>query len=145
MLLAAVVVGDIAFELPFAHSFSGCRSRCPALQVSSYSKRLMFFSRPLLVVYKNTGGLLWTKPWGLPSLTKTQKRTRQKNVREVQEVRLALLTLPGLITCNWLHLISLPKQTSSCTTASATAQVVQTLKEAADAEPAKLQAKQASN
>lgn len=68
----------------------------------------MFFSRPLLVVYKNTGGRLWNKPFGLPPLTKTQKRTRQKNVREVQKV-------------------------------------VQTLKEAADAEPAKVQAKQASN
>jgi hypothetical protein len=52
----------------------------------------MFFTRSLLVVYKNTGGRLWNKPWGLPPLTKTQKRTRQKNNNEVQKVRQRLRT-----------------------------------------------------
>jgi hypothetical protein len=52
-----------------------------------FCRALMFFTRSLLVVYKNTGGRLWNKPWGLPPLTKTQKRTRQKNNNEVQKVQ----------------------------------------------------------
>lgn len=47
-------------------------------------------SRALLVVYKNTGGRLWNKPWGLPKPTSTQKATRRKQRQQEQDVAKAL-------------------------------------------------------
>lgn len=47
-------------------------------------------SRALLVVYKNTGGRLWNKPWGLPKPTPTQKATRRKQRKQEQDVANAL-------------------------------------------------------
>ena len=47
-------------------------------------------SRALLVVYKNTGGRLWNKPWGLPPPTSTQKANRRKQRQEEQSVSAVL-------------------------------------------------------
>ena len=43
-------------------------------------------SSVLCVVYKRTGGKLWNKPWGLPPLSKTQKRNRLESRRQQQSV-----------------------------------------------------------
>jgi len=51
---------------------------------------MVFPSRALLVVYKNTGGRLWNKPWGLPKPTSTQKATRRKQRQQEQDVVSAL-------------------------------------------------------
>ena len=49
-------------------------------------------------VKKVTGGRLWNKPWGIPKLTKTQKRNRKKNkmhaLRNIDILELAELREP---------------------------------------------------
>ena len=46
---------------------------------------MVSLTRALSVVYKQTGGKRWVKPWGL-TLSKTQKLTREKDASEVQSV-----------------------------------------------------------
>jgi hypothetical protein len=41
----------------------------------------MFFSLPLSVVFRTTGGRIWNKRWGLPRLTRTRKENRRTDVR----------------------------------------------------------------
>jgi hypothetical protein len=47
---------------------------------------MVFGTRALSVVYKNTGGKLWNKPWGLPPPTSTQKANRRKQRQDEQSV-----------------------------------------------------------
>ncbi|KAK9808258.1 hypothetical protein WJX73_004139 [Symbiochloris irregularis] len=42
------------------------------------------------IVKKTTGGRLWNKPWGLPSMSKTQKRTKRKQRNDERQVTLTL-------------------------------------------------------
>ena len=51
---------------------------------------MVFGTRVLSVVYKNTGGKLWNKPWGLPSPTSTQKANRRKQRQDEQSVAAVL-------------------------------------------------------
>lgn len=51
---------------------------------------MVFGTRALSVVYKNTGGRLWNKPWGLPSPTSTQKANRRKQRQDEQSVAAVL-------------------------------------------------------
>ena len=54
------------------------------------SPLMVFGTRALSVVYKNTGGRLWNKPWGLPSPTSTQKANRRKQRQDEQSVAAVL-------------------------------------------------------
>ena len=51
---------------------------------------MVFGTRVLSVVYKNTGGRLWNKPWGLPSPSRTQKANRRKQRQDEQSVAAVL-------------------------------------------------------
>lgn len=51
---------------------------------------MVFGTRALSVVYKNTGGKLWNKPWGLPPPSSTQKANRRKQRQDEQSVARAL-------------------------------------------------------
>lgn len=44
-------------------------------------------TQALFVVYKRTGGRAWNKKWGLPSLSRTQKENRVKQIKEEQQIR----------------------------------------------------------
>eukprot|EP00879_Flechtneria_rotunda_P024846 GHRR01026365.1.p1 GENE.GHRR01026365.1~~GHRR01026365.1.p1 ORF type:complete len:143 (+),score=31.43 GHRR01026365.1:713-1141(+) len=41
----------------------------------------MFFSNALQIVFKSTGGRIWTKRWGLPKLSRTRKENRKKDIK----------------------------------------------------------------
>ena len=47
---------------------------------------MVFGTRVLSVVYKNTGGRLWNKPWGLPAPSATQKANRRKQRQQERSV-----------------------------------------------------------
>ena len=51
---------------------------------------MVFGTKALSVVYKNTGGRLWNKPWGLPSPTSTQKANRRKQRQDEKSVATVL-------------------------------------------------------
>lgn len=41
----------------------------------------MFFSRALQVVFNTKGGRKWNKPWGLPRLSRYQRRNRRIDIK----------------------------------------------------------------
>uniref|UniRef100_A0A061SAU0 Uncharacterized protein n=1 Tax=Tetraselmis sp. GSL018 TaxID=582737 RepID=A0A061SAU0_9CHLO len=51
---------------------------------------MVFGSRAALTVLKTKGGLLWNKPWGLKSLTQTQKENRRKKEKLMQQNSIVL-------------------------------------------------------
>ena len=64
--------------------------RCSGEDVAKMMRSVSPFAVMMARVMKTTGGKLWLKPWGVPKITKANKRNFKQRSKRIQENQVSL-------------------------------------------------------